>query len=426
MPTGPGAAPADIDAVARDARMVTESGVDLRGVPDVVAPPPHHPRFPLIDGMRALAVLAVVAVHAAVFGEALSPSVTGRLLAHLNIGVTLFFLISGFLLYRPFIAHRAGGAIAPATGDYAKRRFLRIYPAYWVAVTVLVIAPGLTGVVDGHWLPMYALVHTLPVYNGRGCTDVPLECGLAQTWSLVVEVTFYAVLPVYALAVGRLTRGLAVRRWMWTELLVLAAVSVLSVGLQFGLLDRVPGWFVYSVVGNFFWFALGMGMAVVSARFHGNGRAPRPIRAVGAHPQISWLIALAGYALLCAWLPPSPFLFVRSQLLAVHLAFGVIAALLLAPVVFGDDRSGGLPRRLLDHPLVAWLGLVSYGIFLWHYVVTLELGSGGAGASFAVVLIGALAISVPCAAASYYLVERPLLRLKYRRLRDLPAARRRR
>lgn len=106
-----------------------------------------------------------------------------------------------------------------------------------------------------------------------------------------------------------------------------------------------------------------------------------------------WLIALAGYAALCLWLPPRSFFLVGSQPLVAHLSFSAITALLLAPAVFGDG-SGGLPRRLLAQPLVAWLGLVSYGIFLWHYVVSFELGEAGAGQPFAVVLIGALLVSV--------------------------------
>src|SRR3954447_4142642 len=123
------------------------------GVPDAVAPPPRHPRFPLIDGTRAIAVLAVVVVHSAVAGEATGSSLSGRLLAHLNVGVAIFFVISGFLLYRPFIAHRSGGARAPAVGEYGKRRALRIFPAYWLALLVLTVLPGLTGVYGGHWLP---------------------------------------------------------------------------------------------------------------------------------------------------------------------------------------------------------------------------------------------------------------------------------
>ena len=65
-------------------------------VPDVVAPPPRHPRFALIDGARAIAVLSIVLFHAAVFGNAVSDTVAGRLIAHLNVGVAIFFVISAF------------------------------------------------------------------------------------------------------------------------------------------------------------------------------------------------------------------------------------------------------------------------------------------------------------------------------------------
>ena len=77
-------------------------------VPDAVAPPPGNRRFPLLDGMRAVAVLCVLLVHVAVFSF-VDFEFAREILFHLNIGVTIFFLISGFVLYRPFIAHRAGG-----------------------------------------------------------------------------------------------------------------------------------------------------------------------------------------------------------------------------------------------------------------------------------------------------------------------------
>lgn len=393
------------------------------GVPDAVAPPPRHPRFPLVDGMRALAVLAVVGVHAALPGHAVSSSFSGRLLAHLNVGVTIFFVISGFLLYRPYIAHRTGGAPVPETAQYAKRRFLRIYPAYWLILTVLVVVPGLTGVVDGNWWPMYGLVHALPLYGGTTCGEAFTECGLAHTWSLVVELTFYAVLPAYAFAAGRLSRRLSVRAWMATQLGLLLALAALSVALQFVVLNPVPGWLTGSVAGYVFWFALGMGTAVASVRFGGGERRPWLLRGLAARPEVAWLLAFAAYVALSLWLPANPFLFGRRDALVAHLGFGVVATLLLAPAVFGD-RGGGLPRRLLANPVVAWVGLVSYGIFLWHYVITLELVRKGVD-GFAVILLATLAISIPIAAASYYLVERPLLRLKYRRLRDVVGARRR-
>ncbi len=386
-------------------------------VPDVVAPPPRHRRFPLFEGLRAIAVMGVVVVHSAVFGGALGSSVGGRLLAHLNIGVTVFFLISGFLLYRPFIAHRGGGAAPPRVPLYAKRRLLRIYPAYWLVLSVLIVVPGLAAT-SGHWWAQYGLLHTLPFADSTGC-GAAFECGLSQTWSLVVEVTFYAALPLYVVAAAWLTRGLSVAGWMRVELLLLAALSAISVTVHMILLDApTTSWWGGTVIGYVFWFALGMGLAVASVALERRERQPRVVRLLGSRPLVPWLGALAAYVLLSLWLAPTPFITADDQQLVSHLSFGAIAALLLLPAVFGD-RSGGLPRRFLANPVVAWLGLISYGIFLWHYVIAYHLGFGGADAGFGVVLVGTVAISIACAAVSYYLVERPLLRLKYRRLRDV-------
>ena len=94
----------------------------------------------------------------------------------------------------------------------------------------------------------------------------------------------------------------------------------------------------------------------------------------------------------------------------------------MLPAVFADD-AGGLPRRFLAQPGVAWLGLVSYGIFLWHYAVTLDLGFDGDGLSFWPLLAVTLAISIAAAAISYYALERPLLRLKYRSVAELASGR---
>lgn len=382
-------------------------------VPDAVAPPPRHPRFPLLDGMRAVAVLSVIVVHAALMSGAFNTSLYGRLLAHLNIGVTIFFLISGFLLYRPMIDHRTGGAPAPARDQYAKRRFLRIYPAYWVVLTVLALLPGVTGTVGGNVWPMYAMVQTLPVYHGARCVDHVFTCGLAQTWSLVVELTFYIALPLYAWLVARLTRGLRVRTWIATELAALAALSAISMLVQYSGSGTAPAWVGGSVLGYVFWFALGMGMAIVSVGVAGARPGPKTRTILRRAALPLWALAVALYVGLSLWLPASPFLLAHNQQLVMQLAFGVIAALLLVPAVFG---SGGIPHRLLAHRVVAWIGLVSYGMFLWHYVVAQQLGPAGAKASFPVILIGTLAITICIAAASYYLIERPILRLKYRPL----------
>src|SRR5919199_254708 len=104
-------------------------------------------RFPMFDGLRAVAALAVLCFHAAYFaGIGVTDSPLRPYAGRLEVGVSVFFVISGFLLYRPFVRARLESEPAPHAGAYAWRRFLRIVPGYWVALTVVALWLGLPGV----------------------------------------------------------------------------------------------------------------------------------------------------------------------------------------------------------------------------------------------------------------------------------------
>src|SRR4051812_31787047 len=119
-------------------------------VDPVVAPPPGNRRFPLFDSLRAIAALAVFTTHVGFLTGANLHAWYGPYTARLDVGVAIFFLISGFLLYRPYVFARLHDRRPPRTRDYARRRLLRIVPAYWLALTVLAIYPGLPQMFTDH------------------------------------------------------------------------------------------------------------------------------------------------------------------------------------------------------------------------------------------------------------------------------------
>src|SRR4051794_15503918 len=184
--------------------------------PAALAPPPGHPRFPLLDSLRAIAVLCVLISHTSFLSGSNGDTWFGPFAARLDVGVTIFFLISGFLIYRPFVNTRLNGAPATPLAVFFRRRFLRIFPAYWLALTVLAIAPGLPDVHSERWWVYYGLFQAYdPTWFDKG---------IGTAWSLSTEVAFYLLLPLYAWVVARF-----VRRSLRLELALLGVLATASV-----------------------------------------------------------------------------------------------------------------------------------------------------------------------------------------------------
>ena len=399
------------------------SALGPESAPEALRPPPGHPRFPLFDSLRAFAALGILVVHVAILSFS-SDAWFWPIVAHFDMGVPFFFLLSGFLLYRPYVAARVLGAPSSRTRDYARRRFLRIAPAYWVALTVLTIVPGLYGAFSGDWWVYYGLLQNYPVYEASGgCVEDVFRCGIAPTWSLAIEVAFYIALPFFAFGMAALIRRLGRQRWFRSELLVLGVFSAVSIVIQAveGTSDLYT-WLFFSPLGRAWWFALGMALAVVSVRVEEQESEPPAVRWIAANPVVPWVAAAAIYlGIALFWLDPGPIVAAagdsRFEYVAGYVLFGVIAALVMLPAVFGHTQQEGLPRRIMGNRVLSWLGLISYGIFLWHYPIAVSLAQSGVndwwpGAAFLVLGTLTLAITLVCAALSYYLVERPLMRLK--------------
>jgi peptidoglycan/LPS O-acetylase OafA/YrhL len=390
-----------------------------------VAPPPGNPRFPLFDSLRGLAVLGVVVYHVFAFTGALATRGTGDVAAIAGAqGPILFFAISGFLLYRPWVAARAAGKPAPTSLRYGRRRVLRILPAYWFALTVLAIWPGITGVFTDDWWRYYFF---LQLYDTE-----TLGLGIPVAWTLCVEVTFYLALPLWALA----ARGMSMR----AELAGLAALALAGAALQVAAgREAIPDLVAQSLPGQAPWFALGMALAIASvAASSAPGRARAVLRAVANRPGLCVAGALLAFAALIplrhqpggllgivvAQQTQQPY----PKLLADIALTAAMLALILAPAIW--EAPGRLPQRVLAAAPLAWLGLISYGVYLWHLTIAellilpampahfdaegLGLGQEIRDGVTPLALALTLVVSCAVAAASYRFVELPFLRRKER------------
>jgi peptidoglycan/LPS O-acetylase OafA/YrhL len=356
----------------------------------------------MLDGLRAVAAAGVLLTHVAFQTGAVERGAGGAVLGRFDAGVAVFFVLSGFLLYRPYTVARLSGRAAPGLRRYALRRAARILPAYWAALVVVALAasPAPPGRVVTHiWLGQTYVGQLFPSYT--------------QTWSLCAEVAFYAVLP----GLGLLVRA-AVLRWgaaaeWWTLLgLALAGYAYVGVARGFGFADRSLLW----MPGHLDWFAVGMGLAALWARFDDlpAGLVTRVVGLLARWPGTTW--ALAG-VLLWLWSTPMAGPLTLDPIpglaaLVKEAGYAVISALLMIPCVFGNPGAG--LGAVLAHPVSRYLGRISYGIFLWHLLVLRGLYwlTGWAPFTGRLFTVAVLTIigSVAVAAVSWAVIERPALR----------------
>ncbi len=369
------------------------------------------PRDPLSDragqvaaltGLRGFAALMVVLVHVSVRTDYPWVGLT-------NYGPVSLFVLSGFLLYRPWARWIMHLADRPNVKVFARRRVARIFPAYLTVLFVVALAypPSRPEGADG-WF--YAVTLTWIYEPGQFPT------ALAQTWSLATELSWYVALPVMAGVTGLVARRCSQRTGFWiaTGLITLALpitvawrwwVHANDLAINFTYSFWLPGFLVCFAGGALVaHFAEGIKAGIVSVSW---------FRRLAADP---WaLLVFAAVAALVATSAlggPDGYIVRTFAQQQVRFAGATIVALTLLTVVVFSGMSSPF-TRLLSTSWFNALGRWSYGIYLWHLPLIAILESqipypdGPADLILRLALI--LGLSVVLGAATYAWVEKPAI-----------------
>jgi peptidoglycan/LPS O-acetylase OafA/YrhL len=398
------------------------------GAPIVLAP--LGARLAGVDGLRAIAEGCILIYHCWIYssptGEPLGLGAFGRfLLPHLPVGVSLFFALSGFLLYRSLAIAILRRKPLPSISRYLRNRALRIFPAYWtiLAVTGLILPAVMVrnsttlelGRLSGQFDDLLKNMFLMQNYF-RDSWDT----GIGPVWSLAIELHFYLALPLLGLLAVRMggrflgSRGRAL-------VALFPAIAIGIVGVIGSLAEAwTADWsndywhstLVRGILYHADLFAFGIGLAVLwAATTLGLIRLPRWWRPAAT-------LGLVFSALLAVGLTDRGILDRYQGAFQYEALLSLSCVLLIALVVLPNKERASQPVlvRILEWRPIAAIGLVSYSLFLWHepvirFLQQREMTLGGTQ-GFAVNLVFAALVSGLLAALTYRFVEAPFMRRK--------------
>ncbi len=385
-------------------------------------------RNPALDALRVFGALAVFLKHSSLAtGQQLKPGYGW--MNHFEIGPTIFFVLSAFLVYTPFVQEVIDGAPASRLGRFAIRRIVRIVPLYWLALIVLYFVDhqgsnGI-GIKIGGVKGAVELATFTHIYDPSRFFN-----GIAAAYTLDVEVSFYIFIVAWIAVVHRWARRSAYpHRIIAAGLLALFAVSAIwraAVGHWLRPSATVCSstqthWTCAGVnwlPGFLDYFVIGMTLALAAACWRTTG-LPRWVTRSLRHRSL-WL----GGAGLVFWLYAARFGTIGLDSLTGlkaelrHQLNALIVLLLVVPAVFTTFDRGWI-ARCINSDVVRYGASFSYGFYLWHQGwIDLALRATGARqfhGNFAIIAPIALFYAVLTAAITWLLIERPLQRWQARR-----------
>jgi peptidoglycan/LPS O-acetylase OafA/YrhL len=384
------------------------------------------------DGVRGVGALFVFTTHVCLLADPkpnnnlFSYGWAAPVLGHIDLALSAFFVLSGYLIARPYARAYVAGRRRPRLRNYVRNRVLRVVPVFYLLTILALLRFGLDGSLKTGAAAPDATSSAWQVLGQflfiQGQTSGPAAVPIGPAWSIGAEVGFYIVIPIAAygayLAAARL-RDQYARAAL--ALGVIAVVTVVSIALRahdkylFAWLTSPPA-ILYGFMPG---VALGIAEPLFAARLRDRAR-------------LATTIAWAAFALglLCAIVYAASDYDVRQT--PIHHALGVRAllaalcsGLLLAGLVVLQIGTGRAPRVFANR-FMLWLGARSYSFYLVHIWVLLEidhiLASGDSIATrLAIMTAVGFPLTVFWAALSYRFVERPFLERKQRTTQHAPA-----
>ncbi len=368
-----------------------------------------------LDGLRGIAAFAIIVHHSGFWSGATFDGSWGRYLGRLDIGVPVFFALSGFLLFRPIVVAILDDRPLRPIGEHIWRRALRIYPAFWVAL-VLIVAFTTEAFRDTSGAVVTALLVHI---HWPAHTIGPMP----QAWSLATEVTFYCALPIIARVLrptlGHLGRAER-RNGLYVFTLVGALFSIAFRVAVLGIDNRWTGSAVLWLPATFDYFAIGMTLAVAREGHSRDSVAGERLERWAGRAGWWWIAAAALFHVVSQNMGLALGLETASwpREIGRQLVYALIGFCLLYPLVFGGGRRSLVRRAVRSGPM-EWFGTISYSVYLWHMVFIVHPWSplqraveGVIDQRFLVVLIVAVIPTVVVATISYYVVERTAMRFQ--------------
>jgi len=414
--------------------------ISLPRLPRII---PQKNSIAALDGVRALACISVISYHihyflAHTYNLTAELGTIGALVTMSGYsGVTLFFVLSGFLLFMPYAKALLGDNSWPSTRTFYLRRALRILPGYYVSLCLLIVLAHPEYLQPEHWKDTGLFLTFL-----MDSTSATYQQINGPFWTLAVEWQFYMLLPLLAPGFSYLVRrGKSPKQRFWLLVICLLGMIIWGIGTRYvgryytlnpnetllvprPVLDGIL-LFTYGMAGKFF-EVFAIGMLVSSCYVFSQQMGPEHSVSTSIHRYSLWLwgIGVLWLFFMAVWVAFPAFSFLQPHLgphywlseFAYALGFGLcITAILFGPV--------GL-QRLFEWNLLRWLGTLSYSLYIWHLPILLffkdriisSVQSWDFSHVYALYWLCVLCLIIPFAYAFYRRIEHPWIQRAHQTL----------